>query len=176
MPFPAKLIIAVSGQPGAGKSTLARQLADLAGGRTASFGSYLRVLAAKCGLGEDRATLQSLGEELVHDDPVVFTTGFLDWARAEGEGALVVDGVRHVTVDEVLRAWAGRAGARYRAVVVTAPIRLRAKARTAGDLELLRVMDEHPTERQATGELLARADHILQRPWSDAEAQAVLTG
>lgn len=57
-------VVLISGHLGAGKSGLAKLLADEYGYHWFSTSNYLRKLASAKGRGDDRATLQALGDEL----------------------------------------------------------------------------------------------------------------
>lgn len=152
------LIIGLSGQLGSGKSTLARSLADALSGETAAFGDYVRDLAKQNGASVERPSLQQIGETAVRHDPSAFVHAFLKWSNPQLESPFVIDGVRHVDVDTVLRSWATCKGADYLAILVVASDELRADRRTYGELNTLAALDSHPVERESATKLPDIAD------------------
>jgi dephospho-CoA kinase len=100
-----KAVVCVAGGMGAGKSTLARKLADRFPGSTVrAFGDVVRARAAADGLAQDRATLQELGLRLVAEGWPAFVDELLEDFEVQDEGLLVVEGIRHAAaVKEVRR-------------------------------------------------------------------------
>lgn len=161
---PRGLTVGISGALGSGKSTLASALARALDGRAVSFGSYVAHLADPAGGVTPRTVLQDLGEELVRTDPTAFVTDFLAWAGVDAGQPLIVDGVRHVSVDRELRRWASLSGRPYVAVSVSATPLQRAARRADGDLEVLAILDGHPVELEAES-LSAEADVAAPSGW-----------
>jgi cytidylate kinase len=161
LPRARQLIIALAGAPGSGKSTIARLLAAKLDGTVASFGDYVRHLASAAGEGTKRSTLQRIGQGLVESDPEAFAREFLDWASPATGQAMIIDGVRHLVIDQVLRAAADERGRDYFLVLLEAPISERATRRCAGDLDALRRLEDHPVEREAATRLPNIADIIV---------------
>lgn len=156
------MIVAISGAPGAGKSVLAAEVSTLLQTRPASFGDYVRFLAAERGLdARRREVLQDLGEREVGANAEAFVDGFLRWAERDLSGVLVVDGLRHVEVRSAIVARAGgdRSGVLH--VHVSAPAPVRAARRTGGDEAALALVDAHPVEEDACGGLAADADLVV---------------
>lgn len=95
-------IIAFSGLPQTGKTTLARRTADQLGCKYVSFGEYVRAEARKGGIASPtRHHLQDLGQRLVETDAASFCSEVLrtvDFAPGE---PIVIDGLRH---EEALQA------------------------------------------------------------------------
>lgn len=108
-----------------------------------------------------RQTLQDIGEAEVRADPDKFVAGFLAWSVPRSDRAFIIDGVRHVTVEAVLRAWARQGGRIYIALHVSASDELRASRRTSGDVNALASIDSHPVEREVAMKLLTGADVVL---------------
>lgn len=161
---PRGLTVGISGALGSGKSTLASALAEALDGRAVSFGSYVAHLADPTGGITPRRVLQDLGEDLVRTDPTAFVNGFLAWAGVEVGRPLIVDGVRHLSVDHELRHWATLSGRPYVAVSVSATPLQRAARRTDGDLEALAILDRHPVELEAAS-LSNEADVAAPPDW-----------
>lgn len=162
----SNLIITISGASGTGKSTLAAALAATLGSNPISFGEFVRDKARKQGIASDRSILQELGEASVRADPDKFVDAFLEWASANWKSPLIVEGVRHLVVDQALRERAERRGCNYVRVHLRAPDGLRARRRTGGDVDALRELDRHPVETEALGPLETGADFVID---SDAD-------
>lgn len=100
-----KLVLGLSGRIRAGKSTLTSALAQRLGWPTASFGHFVRSQAIRRQIGEDRDTLQALGEELIS------TLGWHEFCeRMLGHAGLspstepcIIEGIRHVEALQTLR-------------------------------------------------------------------------
>jgi hypothetical protein len=121
---------------------LAKELASRGFGQRASFGGYVRHIAASRGVPDERGYLQELGQQLLAElGPAEFT----NQALAGLGGDLVVDGVRHVSVNRALAARAQR----YLLVFVEIgpEARLR-RLRERGADDDLATLDAHSTERE----------------------------
>jgi hypothetical protein len=136
-------------------------IAERLGGRVAAFGDYVRYLAAAAGEGSDRASLQQVGQRKVEAGSTEFVREFLSWAAPVHDMPLVIDGVRHAVVDQLLRTWASELNRDYILVVLQTDLQARAERRSGGDAEALRRMDEHPVEREAWETLPALADIVV---------------
>lgn len=82
---------------------MSRAVADHYAVDRVSFGDAVRTEARRRGLGDSRATLQDLGEELVGagwDAFCALVIGQVEW---DGRSSLVVDGVRHLAAVDALR-------------------------------------------------------------------------
>ena len=89
------IVLGIAGRYGSGKSSLGVDVAMRLNWSYASFGGYVRSMAKSRGLGEERAELQRLGEQILGSDPLQFCVSVLsqsDWKRG---GSLVLDGIRH---------------------------------------------------------------------------------
>ena len=94
-----KFALGFSGRIKSGKTTIARRVADELNVPFASFGDYLRTVAAARGLdSSDRTILQDLGQELFESDLSRFCTDVLFAAGWEKGMCVVIDGIRHVQV------------------------------------------------------------------------------
>lgn len=161
-------IIAIAGPIAAGKSALAEALADHGVWTRASFGAYVRKIAHERGVPTERDELQRLGEELLTElGAVEFTERALhDIAGPD----LVLDGVRHVAVSDVLAARADR----YLLVFVElddAQRQARLEAREGHPVDL-GALDGHSTEREVDL-LRSRADLVVGGDESDAWRRVV---
>ncbi|MEA5448464.1 AAA family ATPase [Leptolyngbya sp. CCNP1308] len=96
-------VIGFSGQIGSGKSTLAKATANEFCWPCLSFGHYVRSMAEKRGLNMSRETLQLLGSELVESDPRQFCESALSELQWQARQPLIVEGIRHVVILNILK-------------------------------------------------------------------------
>jgi dephospho-CoA kinase len=99
------IVICLSGRIGSGKTSMSAALARARGAASVSFGAYVRTAAAARGLDSThRETLQNLGAKLIEDHGHDwFCREVLATASWDGDRDLVVDGIRHVAVLEVIK-------------------------------------------------------------------------
>ena len=95
--------VAFAGRMGTGKCSVSIALATNMGWKRASFGDFVRLIAAKRGLEPSRQVLQMIGAELESQDAVAFCKDVLESAGWHSGESIVVDGIRHVRVFEILR-------------------------------------------------------------------------
>lgn len=155
-------IVAFAGRIGAGKSSVAKALADHLGWRLASFGAYIRIVASGRGLSPSRESLQAVGEELEAADATALCRAVLHAASWQAGQPLVIEGIRHVRVLEILKA-----------VVAPQPLvfvyleaddderRSRLRDRGTGEADRLEDVEAHPTEQDVLTHLPKLADLIL---------------
>ena len=121
-------MILIAGPVRSGKSTLARSVTEQFAGMRVGFGDAVRQRARSLGLPDERSFLQQVGEEWVARDPGGLCDTVL--ASAAGQALVVVDGVRHRRVHDLLRARAE--GRRVVLVFVDADVGVR-RDRLASD-------------------------------------------
>lgn len=92
-----------AGGIGSGKSAISDRVASLLGWPRVGFGDYIRTVARQRGLDEARETLQEIGAELVAKNLEGFCQSVLKQAKRSTDQSLVVDGIRHVEVLDVVR-------------------------------------------------------------------------
>jgi dephospho-CoA kinase len=166
-------VICLSGAPGSGKTTIAKAVAADAGLRWGSFGDYVRSRAREQGLSTERESLQSLGQSLVDQGPRDFCQATLDWLGWTPPHGLVLEGLRHVSVYEALRAIVRPIHVFLIFVDVDKGIqRERLKSRSGEELSLALVTD--PTEREIKS-LRDRADLIVSGLDTPAAAVEAIT-
>jgi adenylate kinase len=91
--------IVLSGYMSAGKSTVARDLAQRGHLEVLSFGDLVRDEAERRGGANDRDSLQHLGQALMKE---LGAAGMVDHLIGQRTSHLVIDGVRHIDVLEEL--------------------------------------------------------------------------
>lgn len=124
-------VIGLSGEIGAGKTTIADRVSRHLGMVRLAFGDLVRHELATRGTEVSRASLQACGEELIN------TLGYSGLAlrlmqQAPDGVPVVVDGIRHL---EVAAYYEERYGDRFLLLFLTAPF----------DVRLTRLRDRDPT-------------------------------
>jgi dephospho-CoA kinase len=139
------MIIGFSGRTASGKSAVSRAVATHYGALWVSFGDYVRAEAKRRGLVDDRPVLQDLGDALITDGWEQFCARVVGQVAWDGQGMLVVDGIRHLGAIEALRA-----RARFTLIYVETTDDRRAgwiAERGITDVEAASA-DAHPIERE----------------------------
>lgn len=97
------LLLCFAGQIGSGKSSVSTAVAAALGWQRTGFGDYLRAEVGRAG-GDpnDRESLQDLGQRLVEADPAAFCSAVLTAGGFRPSDDFVVDGVRHVSIFDLL--------------------------------------------------------------------------
>lgn len=152
------VVIGFSGKIGSGKTAISSELARSMGCHRVSFGEYVRSVARQRGLLESREVLQSVGEALLTSDAEGFCRAVLAQSNWERGLSLVIDGVRHQQVVDVLRRLV--APMRFVLVFVVADDQLRdsrLSTRSVG-ASISMEIESHSTEREVAGQLQAVAD------------------
>jgi cytidylate kinase len=97
------LLVCFSGQIGSGKSSVSAAVAEALGWRRTGFGDYLRSEITRLGGNPDsREALQDLGQKRVDEDPKSFCRDVLIAGGFKPGDNFVVDGVRHVSIFDIL--------------------------------------------------------------------------
>jgi dephospho-CoA kinase len=158
------LVIAFSGRISSGKTSLARAVAVRGHAKYASFGEYIREVAAFIGRdAEDRKTLQEVGAFLAsHPESLCKKT--LESAAYQPGSPLVVDGIRHVEVLNTLRSQVQPS--ELVLVHVMAPdSSVRRRLREGRNInDNIKVLEQHSTEEQVNNALPLVADLIVNNP------------
>lgn len=95
----APVILVLSGQTGSGKTSLAKELVLKLNANFVSFGSYVRTVATKRGIGFDRVSLQNLGQTLIEGlGPDAFVKEVLTSVQSSSNAITILDGVRSVEI------------------------------------------------------------------------------
>jgi dephospho-CoA kinase len=168
--------IGVSGEIAAGKTSIARALADRLPAVYASFGDVVRREAVTRDLPLRRKVLQDLGAKIVAElGPEGLVEELLREISALESTNVVVEGVRHLAVDDALRAVGAASG--YHLIFVDTPEPVRA-ARLAARGELgsgLAELESHPTERDVHRALRERAEIVVSGEDAQKAVVQVLT-
>jgi dephospho-CoA kinase len=137
-------VLAFSGLPGSGKTTISKALAADIGWKYLSFGEYVaRLAGVSPSDGSSRTVLQDIGQDSVRRSPASFVRGFLANLPPSGEQRLVLDGLRH---REVLAEIRTQTGATWVAVIYVSAgpkVRLARLGERSGPSP-----DDHPVEGQ----------------------------
>ena len=165
-------VLALAGPPAAGKSTLARHIAQQTGARNIAFGDYVRANAAAMGLDTNRETLQRLGQALLEASGAeAFCCHVLRSAGGTPTDRPVIwDGVRHVAVLDALSALYGP---ELRLVYLDPPIGVRLNRLGILQHELA-VIDQDATEAERE-RIRERSDLVCDEPELDHLSRRVMT-
>lgn len=151
-------VLAFAGGIASGKSTLSQAVAQSLGCPRVTFGGYVRTEAKRRGVSDDRKTLQRIGEELVAQDAEGVCRAVLAQAAWLPGSALVVDGVRHVNIVDLLRRLVAPSGFRLVHVSASEQARSRRLVSRGGNKSELRTLDTHSTEKDVPDRLRELAD------------------
>jgi len=170
------IIVGFAGPIASGKSTVAIALADALGWHHASFGEFVRSVARKRGLREDRETLQTVGSELISAGWEPFCSAVLSQAGWKRGCGVVIDGIRHIEAIEALR----RIITPLEFVLVFISIievdrRPRLSKKGIASKEDLRRIESHSTEAQVSSSLRDKANFFVDgnRPVSEIVDQII---
>lgn len=165
-----ELAVGLSGRIGSGKTTLAMALAERLQCPRASFGDYVRSIAAARGLdADDRQVLQDLGDELIAAQGwPSFCQAVLDHAGYR-DGTVVVDGIRHTQAADTMRALVAPRPWRLVAVSSENEVRLSRLAARGAVGAGAHTADAHPNETQV-GAVMASADFVVSGDSTVADA------
>lgn len=151
-------IIIFSGLPETGKTTLSRRLALELGCKFVSFGDFVRQEAARQGIvNPTRQDLQDLGQQLVKTSPERFCQRVLESVKFTPGEALVMDGLRHKKVLDVLSQITHNQPIKLIYLTASAEIRRR---RCPQDIDLASV-DSHEVESRSETEIKPLADLVI---------------
>ncbi|NTA18890.1 AAA family ATPase [Agrobacterium tumefaciens] len=165
------IVVCFSGKIGSGKSSIISELSNALGWKQVAFGHYVRQQVARLGGdANSREVLQNFGQRFVEADPEAFCRGLLKSADYDWDENLLVDGVRHVKIFDMLQT-----------VLLPAKVRL-IHLSLADELQQIRVegrndsadLDRargHVVEAELGSSLPRRADLIVN---SDREFEQII--
>lgn len=155
------IAVGLVGPARAGKTVLARRLAERMSAPSMSFGDEVRRRAAAAGRGDDRLTLMEIGQQAVEGDLDAFCRDVLAQHRPERRTPLIIEGIRHTRVADLLRALL----APRRLVLVhlqIPPSEQQRRLREDGlDEPALQAVQSDPTEAEVDQALFGHADFVL---------------
>lgn len=153
--------LAFCGRRGSGKTQLSNGVAMALGARWTGFGPTIKRIAVERGMPVTRANLQSLGADLVSNDPVALCRRVIDEASISGDQRLVIDGLRHRSIYDALSVLSKPRRLWCIYVDVADAVRFaRLMARDGVDLDAIKTLDTHSTEIQVPVTLHRLADYI----------------
>lgn len=155
------LLLCFSGQIGSGKSSVSTAVAAALGWRRTGFGDYLRhEIVRSGGDPNDRQALQDLGQQRVETDAAAFCRDVLAAAGFTPGDDLVIDGIRHVAIFEMLAEVSKPSEARL--LFLGAPETTRnVRIQTRADAHDFARASTHRVETELQDELPQRADALV---------------
>jgi dephospho-CoA kinase len=153
-------VVGFSGGIASGKSSLSTAVAQAIRWPRTSFGGYVRTIAAQRGLEPTRENCQAIGEERIEADIHGFCKNVLAEASWSPGEPLVIDGIRHLEVADLLSGMVRPTD--FVLVFVELP-RAEREARLKNrddESQPLELFEQHSTEVQVS-ELRARANIVV---------------
>ncbi len=159
-------VLGFAGGIKSGKSTVSEAVAAALGAHRVSFGNYVRKVARERGVESVRENLQAIGESLVHKDVRQFCAAVLAEVPWRNRGALVIDGIRHLSALEAVTDLVAPSEVRLVYVSLDEAVRERRYRGSAPDQRALADLDRHSTELDVKSALRERADLVVdgERP------------
>lgn len=155
------LLLCFSGQIGSGKSSVSAAVAGALDCRRTGFGDYLRAEISRLGgKPDDRKALQDLGQERVDEDPSAFCRDVLAFGGFQTGEDFVIDGIRHVSIFEILAALSMPSQARLLFLGVHDMTRI-TRVSTRPDAQDFDRASQHRVEAELGSALPQRADGIV---------------
>lgn len=152
-------VLVFSGPIGAGKTHLARAVADSLGWACVGFSDEVRRVAASRRLGDDRTTLAEVGALLVRDEPNAFCRAVLARGGWTPGQPIVIHGLRHISILSEMNAIVAPLTVKHIHVQVPPEVRTD-RLRRRGESEVA-TLDAHSTERDVVEMLPRLADLVV---------------
>jgi cytidylate kinase len=169
------IVIGFSGGISSGKSTLSKSLANSLDIVRVSFGDRVRAIAKDMGLSESREQLQALGESLIDKDLDQFCLSVLTQAEWQSGQSLIVDGIRHLQVLEMVSQLVAPLPMLLVYVSTEEAVRVERQLSKEGmEQKQLQYIDTHSTEIQVHNVLQDHADLIVDGSISVEEASQII--
>lgn len=92
------MIIGIAGRINSGKTTVAQELSKKLNCKVTSFGNVVRKIATERNIGNDRKSLQDLGQSLVDNELDYLCKGVLDIVHWDAKENIIIEGIRHKNV------------------------------------------------------------------------------
>ena len=158
-------IIAFSGLPQTGKTTLARLLARELQCKFVSFGDFVRQEALNRGiLNPTRLELQNLGQSLVTENVMDFCRSVLRTGEFSIGEQIVLDGVRHKEVLEIISDISQRQPIKLVLLIASE------KTRRNRSLHNIDSIDSHRVESEVKAQFRSIADLVIDTENDEAES------
>lgn len=155
----ARLLLAIVGQAGAGKTSLSKVISHRLNASLVSFGGFVREEALRRGLPSDRQTLQILGQQLIDQLGSETFARQVIMAASGPHDILIVDGVRSTAVWQAVQPLAQLNVLIY--LDIPAAVRIeRMMHRDQQTKETIQTIMNHPLETHVP-ELKMHADVML---------------
>lgn len=152
---------AFSGRIGSGKTQVSKAVATVLGLGWNSFGATIKNIAVERNLPTDRKGLQALGEKLVATEPENLCRRLLLDAKPSGSQPIVIDGLRHRHIRDMLQRLLAPAALVVVFVDVADAIRLeRLRIRDGLTDWEVKEFEGHSTEIQVAAEIRSLADLV----------------
>lgn len=155
------VVIGFAGKTGSGKSTLSTALAEALGWPRVSFGDHVRKVAESRTSDISRKSLQEIGASLVEEGLVQFCRSVLAQSEWVPGQALIVDGIRHHEVIELLRELVKPSSLRIVFIDIDAVARESRSKDEDVTHEEIHQIDSHSTERQVNTIIKESADFVV---------------
>lgn len=155
-------VLALAGKINSGKSTIASIYAQFYNCPYVSFGEYVRYITKQRGLADIRENWQRVGEELVETDPELFCRAVLAQADWKPGQQLVIDGIRHAKINNLLKEIV--APSKYILTLIEVDEQIRKERlykEGVAQNELIERIESHSTESQVKTILPQIADFII---------------
>ena len=156
------IIIAISGLSRSGKSSLSKELAKRLNCEISSFGGFLKFKAKQSGMNSEPTTLQMLGQSYIDNNPGELILGVLNQCAWQQGHSLVIDGIRHKRVFQLLKKYVSPTPL-FLIHLWSTPQDLLTRLKKSNEVNNVSQLEfwRHPTEEEALSVLPQTADLIL---------------
>ncbi len=157
------IVLALSAKIKTGKSFVGKPFAESVGWDYVSFGNYVRLVTEKRGLPANREIWQEIGEDLIRNNLEEFCRNVLAQAPNWKPGRpLVIDGVRHVEVSNLLKEIVAPSKYVLALLEVNEETRLeRLHREEINEDDIIKRIESHSTEAQVKTVIPQFADFII---------------
>jgi dephospho-CoA kinase len=154
--------LAFSGSIGSGKTSVSKLIASALGYGWNGFGSTVKRIAAERSIPIKREALQFLGADLIAKAPEAFCTRVVDEARQAKDTPVVIDGLRHAHIRDLLRGLSAPRKLLCIYVDVADDIRFKRLAERDGLSALeIQTIEGHSTEIEVNKDVRRFADFVV---------------
>jgi dephospho-CoA kinase len=151
-----------SGPIGSGKTSVSKRFAAALGYGWNGFGSTVKRIAVERSVPIERTALQALGAELIAADPDGFCARVFKEAQPPDATSVVIDGLRHARIKEVLERLSAPRPLFCIYVDTSNSVRLDRLAERDGlSAEQILTLEAHSTEIEVTSVVRRVADFVV---------------